>query len=87
MRSLEHQLQISLAIVLAIILTILLIVANLSSRNIPDSFVSHHLMLEAKNLQDNLFIDSGELKVKWHHLNTIYNTPYSGHYYAARFKN
>ncbi len=86
MKSLERQLQISLAIVLTLILTVLLIVANISTRNIMESFVSTRLMHDAKNIQDNLWIDSGELKVKWQRLNKIYHTAYSGHYYTARLK-
>jgi len=84
MKSLERQLQISLAIVMSFILLALFIITNFSTRSILEEFVSSRLGQDAQRLQDNLFIDSDTLKVRWRRLNPIYNTPYSGHYYAAK---
>ncbi len=87
MKSLQRQLQISLAIVLASMLFILLLIANLSSRNVLETFVNSRLQHDAKNILDSLANKPENPKLKWRRLNPIYHTPYSGHYYAIKFNN
>jgi signal transduction histidine kinase len=84
MKSLQRQLQTSLAIVLALILFILLVIANLSSRNMLETFVSSRLEHDAKRILDSLVINPDSIKVRWRQLNPIYHTANSGHYYAIK---
>jgi signal transduction histidine kinase len=86
MKSLEKQLQISLAIVMIIILFGLLIIANVSTRNLLQNFVSSRLEHDAKHLLETLKIDSNPARIRWRRINPIYNKPNSGHYYVISIK-
>lgn len=86
MKSLEKQLQISLAIVMIIILFGLLIIANVSTRNLLQNFVSSRLEHDAKHLLETLKTDSDPPRIRWRRINPIYNEPNSGHYYLISIK-
>ena len=87
MKSLERQLQTSLAIVLIIILLGLVLIANLSTRNLLQEFVTSRLEDDASRILDALEIQQGSAKVRWRHINPTYNTANSGHYYALKLSN
>ena len=87
MKSLEKQLQRSLAFVLALILLGLLLIANLSTRNVLEEFVTARLELDANRLIESLVINKESLTVKSKQINPIYNSPNSGHYFAIQLKN
>ncbi len=87
MKSLEQQLQISLAIVMSLILFGLLMIANISTRNLLQDFVSSRLEHDATRLLETLKIDSVSAKIRWRRIDPIYNTPNSGHYYLIRLSN
>jgi signal transduction histidine kinase len=82
MKSLEQQLQTSLIIVMSLVLFTLLVIANLSTRNLLQGFVSSRLEHDATRLLETLIIDSGVARVQWRRIDPIYNRPSSGHYYA-----
>ena len=84
MKSLERQLQTSLAIMLIIILLGLVLIANFSTRNLLQEFVTSRLNDDATRLFDALEINQGMAKVRWRRINPTYNTPNSGHYYAVK---
>jgi len=86
MKSLERQLQTSLAIVLILILLGLVVIANLSTRNLLQQFVTSHLEHEAERLFDALDV-SGAPKVRWRRLDPNYNSVNSGNYYSIKFGN
>jgi len=86
MKSLERQLQKNLAIVLILTLLGLLVIANLTTRSMLQEFVTSRLEHDAKRLLNTLEIGSERARVRWRRLNSIYNTPGSGHYYAIRLK-
>ena len=87
MKSLERQLQTSLAIVLLLILFGLVLIANFSTKNLLETFVTSRLELDAERLLDTLDISSKYPKVRWGRINPIYNTANSGHYYVIRLDN
>ncbi len=84
MKSLEKQLQTSLAIVMVFILSGLLIIANLSTRNLLQDFVTSRLEDDAKRLLETLALDEKPVKVRWRRINPLYNQPHSGHYYTIK---
>jgi len=85
MKSLERQLQTSLAIVLLLTLLSLVIIANLSTRNLLEEFVTSRIELDAVRLLDTLNMRSNKPKVRQGKINPIYSTSHSGHYYAIQF--
>ena len=87
MKSLESQLQKSLILVLVLILLGLLLVANLSTRSLLEDFVTARLEHDAKRLLDNLVLQEGSAKIRRRRINSIYNIPDSGHYYAIKISN
>ena len=84
MKSLERQLQTSLAIVLILILLGLVLIANFSTRNLLQEFVTSRLNDDAIRVFDALELNRGAAKVRWRRINPTYNTPNSGHYYAIK---
>lgn len=88
MKSLQRQLQTNLSIVLVLTLLGLMLTTHLSMKSLFVDFTAPHLESEAKRLLNAFEINNAGLgKVRWRHLDPIYNEPYSGHYYAIRFKN
>lgn len=85
MKSLERQLQTSLAIVLLLTLLGLVIIANLSTRNLLEEFVTSRIELDAVRLLDALNIRSNKPKVRMGKINPIYSTSHSGQHYAVQF--
>jgi len=86
MKSLEKQLQIGLGILLLSLFLGQLIIANLSTRKILSEFVTSRLELDAKRIVDSLKFTENTTVIRWRRLNPVYNTAYSGHYYAIKLE-
>lgn len=86
MKSIEKQLLTSLTIALVLILIGQLIIANLSTRNILNEFITSRLELDAERLLESLELQADRLFVHRRHINPIYNSAFSGHYYSIKIK-
>lgn len=86
MKSLEKQLQFGLGILLLSLFLGQLIIANLSTRKILSEFVTSRLGLDAKRIVDSLKFTKNTTVIRWRRLNPVYNTAYSGHYYAIKLE-
>ncbi|MEQ1529773.1 MAG: sensor histidine kinase [Methylococcales bacterium] len=85
MMSLRKRLNRGLAVILCVIFIIQWLAADWAIRAVAEKHMTTRLMEDTLSLMDTMAVnDNGQLTFNSFHVGSVYNHPYSGHYYVLR---
>ncbi|HXH73152.1 MAG TPA: sensor histidine kinase [Mariprofundaceae bacterium] len=87
MRSLSRQLAVSLAVSLATFFVVQAVMVVVEVRSLNEDTVVSRMHHDAEELMAALDIAAPNLAIDWSHVPTIYERPFSGHYFQFRMEN
>ena len=83
MNSLQRRLQLGLTLSLMLLMTLLWWAGILAVRELGEDLIGSRLEHDAESLLAAMeFSGTADQKIAWKRINSIYNQPFSGHYYA-----